>query len=168
MGGMIQIEIYGNLTAWAAPRLGRGGTAYNPKSKEKEHTRWQIKSLYRDELILGPVHLDFTFYFPIPKSTSYVKRRQMLAHIILPEVKPDTTNLQKFYEDCLKGIVIGDDKNATDTSARKRYSDKPRVLIRVISLNGNTPQKLDAFETKRLVNIDSVFKKKLGENDESC
>jgi len=135
---MIQIELDGAPTPWAAP-LRNGNKTYDPKSKEKDWAKWQIKSQYREELIGGPVHVDFTFYLPIPKRTSGIRRRQMLNHIILPTTKPDTTNLQKLYEDCLKGIVLTDDNLVTDISSRKRYSEKPGLLIRIYALNHERP-----------------------------
>lgn len=135
---MIQIELYGKPTPWAASRT-NGKHHYNPKNKEKEHARWQIKAQYRDTPLTGAISLDFTFFMPIPKSTSLVKRKQMLSHLILPTVKVDATNLQKFYEDCLKGIVIEDDQFVTDVASRKRYSEKPGVLIRIISLITHMP-----------------------------
>lgn len=160
---MIQLELYGKPVPWTASRF-CGSHYYNPKSADKETARWQIRAQYRDEPILGPIHLDFTFFIPIPKSTSYVRRRQMLAHIILPEVTPDTTNMQKFYEDCLKGIVIGDDRSATDISSKKRYSEKPGVLIRVIALNYNKPQPAEeknnaTCQRKKSENKKGVFRK---------
>lgn len=165
---MIQLELFGDLTAWAAPRLGPHGIAYNPKSKEKELTRWQIKAIYRDNPLAGAIQLDFTFYFPIPKGTSGIRRRQMLAHVILPCVKPDTTNLQKFYEDCLSGIVIDDDRFATDIASRKRYSERPGVLIRVIPLNASVPSPSTQKDVDNITTITSLFKKNMGENNESC
>lgn len=154
---MIQIELYGKPVSWT-PSRSCGSHYYNPRAEDKEVARWQIRAQYRDEPILGPVHLDFVFFIPIPKNTSYVRRRQMLAHILLPEVTPDTTNMQKFYEDCLKGIVIGDDRSATDISSKKRYSEKPGVLIRVIALNQNKPQSTEE-------NKDATCQRKESENE---
>ncbi len=136
---MIQLELYGKPVYWTASRF-CGSHNYNSMLADKETAQWQIRAQYRDGPILGPIQLDFTFFIPIPKNTSYIRRRQMLAHIILPEVMPDTTNMQKFYEDCLKGIVIEDNGSATDISSKKRYSEKPGVLIRVIAFNHNTLQ----------------------------
>lgn len=131
---MIQLEVYGKPVPWAASRAGKFHH-YDPKAKDKEQARWQIKAQYNDQPYAGAVHLDFTFFFPIPKGTSSVRKRQMLNHVLLPTVKPDTTNMQKLYEDCLKGIVIEDDNAVTDISSRKRYSENPRTLIRVIPLD---------------------------------
>lgn len=130
---MIFLELSGKPVPWTAPHT-RGKFHYNPKHDEKELAMWQLKTQYRDVPIGGPIHLDFTFFFPIPKSASRIKKKQMLAHLILPTCRPDTTNLQKFYEDCLTGIVITDDALVTDINSRKRYSDKPGILIKVMSL----------------------------------
>ncbi len=131
---MIQIELYGNPVPWAAPRLSKKGS-YDVKASDKETARWQIRSQHRDNPLPGAIFLDFTFFLPIPSNTSKAKKNQMLSHKILPMVRPDLTNFQKLYEDCLKGIVISDDNVVTDVCARKRYSEKPRVLIKVIPMS---------------------------------
>src|SRR5260221_13664873 len=131
---MIELTIEGKPLSWLAP-IRSGKRFFDLRSKEKEQIRWHIRSQYQEPPISGCLHIDFTFFFPIPKNTSQIRKKEMLAHFILPGIKPDTTNLQKLYEDCLKEIVIEDDKWVTDTSSRKRYSLIPRVVIRVISLN---------------------------------
>ena len=67
----------------------------------------------------------------------------MLAGRIVPAVS-DTTNCQKFYEDCLKGIVITDDRDCRRILSDKRYSENPGALIRVYSLS----EVLDPTEKK--------------------
>lgn len=128
---MLQFEIYGSLVPYAAHR-NNGRFQYDPKSKEKEQIRWQIKAQHRGEPIDGAPILDFTFYFAIPKATSKIRRRQMLAGLIVPTVAPDCSNLIKLYEDCLKGIVIQDDRFVSEIVARRRFAEAPSVLIRVI------------------------------------
>ncbi len=130
---MIQIEVFGKPFPYAAPKLGRGH-AYDPKAKEKEELRWQIRGQYRDEPLPGPIHLDITFFRAIPLNISRTRRLQMLNGRIVPISRPDTSNLIKSYEDCLKGIVIIDDSQCCDVSARQRYSEKPGALIRVMPL----------------------------------
>jgi Holliday junction resolvase RusA-like endonuclease len=131
---MLSFEIFGKPIPWTAPRRGNGHF-YASHSEIGEQVKWQLRSLHRDAPLSERVHLDFTFFQPIPKGTSGIRRRQMLAHMIVPQTAPDTTNMQKFYEDCLKGIVIEDDRLVSDVSARKRYSEQPGVLIRVIPWN---------------------------------
>lgn len=42
--------------------------------------------------------------------------------------------MQKLYEDCLKGIVIKDDKNVCDIRSRKIYGNKDEIKISVYTL----------------------------------
>lgn len=131
---MVELVIEGKPLSWLAPIHSRN-RCFDLRAKEKNQVRWQIRSQYKDPPVSGCVQIDFSFFFPVPKSVSSIRKKEMLAHHLLPGVKPDTTNLQKFYEDCLKEIVIADDKWVTDTRSRKRYSLYPRVVIRVISMN---------------------------------
>lgn len=135
---MIQIEIYGKPVPWAAPRKG-GNHFYSPRHEDKKFAQWQIKSQYREEIFGGPVYLDFLFLLPIPKGTSSIKRKQMLAGLIHHMKKPDVSNLTKFYEDCLKGIIISDDNQVVGASHWKQYSENPGVLIRIFNLNHERP-----------------------------
>lgn len=127
---MIQIELFGTPVPWAAARKS-GRHFYDIRHADKEAARWQIRAQYRDALLTGPIEVWFTFWKPIPKSTSSIRRKQMLAGIILPITKPDATNMQKLYEDCLSGIVFADDRQVVDIHSKKRYSEKPGVLIRI-------------------------------------
>lgn len=140
---MVVIDILGKPVPWTAPRVGRQ-SIYDPKSKEKEAARWQIKSQFREELILGPVMLEFNFYIPILKGAKGILKQQMINGLAKPLHKPDSTNLQKFYEDCMTGIVYEDDAQVCDVYSRKRYSEKPGVLIKVYSLNDELPHWLTA------------------------
>jgi len=126
---MILIELTGKPTPWSAPQQGLRGF-YDKKSKDKEFVRWQIKSQYRGTPIQGFVAIDFKFFIPIPKNTSKAQERQMLLGQILPTT-PDTTNMQKLYEDCLQGIVIENDRYANRVASMRVYSDKPGVMIMV-------------------------------------
>jgi Holliday junction resolvase RusA-like endonuclease len=128
---MHQIELFGRPISWQAPKR-CGNHYFSPNYKEKEQIKWQIRAQYRDEILIGYVDLDFVFFLPIPASTSKVKRRQMLSGFIMPGIL-DTTDMQKVYEDLLKGIVIENDRYVIDITSKKRYSEKPGVLIRIIT-----------------------------------
>ena len=75
---MLQLEVYGDLVPWTAARR-KGRIYYDPKDVEKKRIRWQIATQYKGELHCGPMILDFMFYFPIPKATSKIRRKQMLS-----------------------------------------------------------------------------------------
>lgn len=71
---------------------------------------------------------------PIPKTTSAVRRKQMLNGILHHIVRPDTSNLTKFLEDCLKTIVFEDDSQVVEIIARKIYGETPKTVISIEEL----------------------------------
>lgn len=113
--------------------MGKRG-AYNPRGKEKNFTIWQVRSLHGGEPIPGYVVVHFTFFMRIPASTPKKKIPLMLSGEIRP-TNMDTTNCQKFYEDCIKNILIQDDRNVVKITSEKLYGDKGKILIRVWSLD---------------------------------
>jgi Holliday junction resolvase RusA-like endonuclease len=53
------------------------------------------------------------------------------------EIRPtcsDATNCQKFYEDCIKDILIEDDRYIAKISSEKIYGEQGKVLINIGSL----------------------------------
>lgn len=80
----------------------------------------------------APFDVDMTFYLPIAKSGTEVKKNTKAWNIEKPNVKPDTDNLVKFYFDCGNNILWKDDKQIISICARKKYSYKPRVEINIM------------------------------------
>lgn len=78
----------------------------------------------------GPIDLRIAAFRKIPPSWPKRKQAAALAGAIYPTTKPDTTNIQRF-EDSLSTIVWRDDAQITDSVIRKRYSDRPRLVIEV-------------------------------------
>lgn len=78
----------------------------------------------------GYVSVDFEFYFPYPQSASKKKIQLMEERKIYP-TKSDLTNLQKFCEDCLKKIIIEDDRNVVEISSKKLYALDGHINIRI-------------------------------------
>jgi Holliday junction resolvase RusA-like endonuclease len=120
----------GNPTPWAAHK-GFGRNAYNPRYNERLEAQWQIRNQWKDPAIEKPVKVDFTFLMPIPSSASKKLREEILKGKTWHVKKPDATNLQKFMEDVIKGIVIIDDSQVVEISSRKKYSETPMTEIRI-------------------------------------
>ena len=114
---------------WQAAIKGRWGF-YDPKEKEKRCVRYYIKQCYKGDLITDYVRLYFEFFFKVPKSASNKKKMEMLQNKIFP-TRCDCTNLQKLHEDCLKGIVIEDDRKVIETHSRKFYAEKESIHIKI-------------------------------------
>jgi Holliday junction resolvase RusA-like endonuclease len=127
---MFIFEIPYEPVSWAAPKLSRTHT-YDPREADKRAIRFLIKQQYDAEPLTCRVLLAFQFYFPVPKSASKAKKQAMLLGDIIP-TKRDVSNCVKLYEDCLKKIVIEDDRQVEFLCARKLYSEKPLVRIKVV------------------------------------
>lgn len=128
---MITLEIPFSPVAWAAPRLSRNRT-YDPKEADKRSIRYIIKEQYKGSPLEGYVSLFFTFVFKPPESASKKKQLDMLDGRIIP-TKSDCTNCQKLYEDCLKKIVIKDDRNVEVIGSRKLYGPLGKVIIYILN-----------------------------------
>lgn len=119
---------------WKA-HAGYGRRSFNPLYKERDYVQWQVKSQNnKEDIISGPVSVRCVFHMPIPKATSKVKRREMLNNNLHHIKRPDLTNLYKFLEDCLKGIIFEDDSQVCEVSLKKIYSEKCKTVITVIRI----------------------------------
>lgn len=128
---MLVYEVIGNPVPWQAPKWNKG-RMYNPKNKEQQQTIWQLKPQFNHETLSCPVRMDITFYMPIPKSASKIKRRQMLNGMIAHITKPDRTNLLKFIEDCLQlAGILSNDSIVVAGEPFKTYGLVPKTLIRI-------------------------------------
>lgn len=113
----------------------KSGIVYNPSSKDQDFIRWQIRPYAPANPLPGAVEMHLLFYLAIPKSTSGIKKKQMINGVILPTKKPDFDNLAYLVTNALKGIVYIDDSQVTDCIIRKRYSTRPRTIIKVIPID---------------------------------
>lgn len=130
---MIRIEIPTLPIPWAAPRMTRNGHIYDVRSKEKTWLKWHVKQFYKHEVVPGYVVVDFTFIFPPPASATKKKKALMLAGEIIP-TSSDCTNLQKLTEDCIKNIIISDDRNVAKITSEKLYGEKEQIIIKIWTL----------------------------------
>jgi Holliday junction resolvase RusA-like endonuclease len=132
MLGMLLFEIPWEPQSWQAPRLGKY-TTYDPKEAEKRSVRFLIREAYKGIPLEEYVVIFMRFVFSMPQSASRIKRAQMIAGDLIPTRK-DCTNCQKLYEDCLKKIVISDDRLVAKIFSEKLYGEKDRVIIKVLTL----------------------------------
>lgn len=135
---MIHLELTGVPIPWMrAKPLYSKRRMYDAQIKEKQQVRWQLLSQFHSNPITTPLEVNITFFMPIPKSISSVKRKAMIGGILHHMTKPDTDNMLKFYLDAMTGVIYVDDSQVWCESARKVYAERPGVLIKVIpsSLN---------------------------------
>lgn len=129
---MIELHIPLQPVPWQAPKKGKY-TFYDPKEKEKRCVRFYLREQYQGEPLDEFVVLLFSFNFKFPKNLTK-KKREMISNGQLFPTRSDCTNMQKLYEDCLKGIVIKDDRKVTKIFSRKMYADKDSIFIEVFTI----------------------------------
>ena len=79
----------------------------------------------------GAVTVGLDIRCQIPASWSSKKRRAALDDEIQPTTRPDIDNVEKSIFDGLNGIVWRDDVQVVCVIKRKRYADRPGVLVQI-------------------------------------
>lgn len=139
---MFLFEIHGDPVPQQQTRFARG-IAYDPSKKAREMIQWQIKPYAPKDLLMGPIKVDLTFYFPVPKSVSKIRRRQMLNHVIHHIKKPDVDNCAYLVTNAMKKIFYNDDSQIIDLSMHKRYSEEPKTVVTIIPIEEIAPTRGD-------------------------
>jgi len=113
---------------------------YFPQAKEAAEVRQIIQTQYQGDILDTAIFVRFVFHIGIPKS--WTKRQKHLAQtgLLLPISKPDASNLAKFYEDCMKGIIYSDDSRIVWVSPIKKYDDEAYTEIFI------TPFRFEDYE----------------------
>ena len=78
----------------------------------------------------GPLAVRVVAYLPIPQSLSKAKRADAIGRRLLPTKRPDLDNYVKTI-DGLNEIVWRDDSQIVELTARKVYSETPRLVVTV-------------------------------------
>jgi Holliday junction resolvase RusA-like endonuclease len=115
--------------------------AYDPSTVYKTHLQWQMKHYAPAVPFPGPVEVGYTFYLPIPKSTSKIQQRQMLSGKIFHIKKPDVDNLAYVVTNAMKGIIYEDDSQIVRQFSEKYYGARPQIVVKVMSLDEDNPIK---------------------------
>jgi len=133
---MIAFTVYGEPVAQGRPRASTASghvRLYDPaKSRDyKDYVRLAAAEHAPSKLLEGPLAVMVTAYRSIPKSFSKKKAAAAEAGEVYPTSKPDADNYLKGVKDALKGVMWVDDSQVVDAYARKRYSFKPRIEVKI-------------------------------------
>jgi len=131
---MIQFTLEINPIPQKRTRFGNHH-AYNPSKKQMQFMQWQMKPFAPKEPLNGPLFVDYTFCFPVPKSKSIKKRNMMLNNVIKHIIRPDGSNCQYLLENAMKGILYRDDCQICDYRVRKIWAERPQVIVKILDLN---------------------------------
>jgi len=124
------ITIPGPPVTWKS-HGGSGRRSFNPRWREKEYFQAKIKEQYSGNLLEEQIAGEFIFFIPIPQSVSKRNRLKMISGETRPKKRGDRSNMLKFTEDCLIGIVVKDDSIFVDGPVRKFYDENPRTVIKI-------------------------------------
>jgi Holliday junction resolvase RusA-like endonuclease len=133
--GIITLTVPGVPVAKGRPKIttrGKFARAYTPaKTRRYEDL---IKIAATDVMqdcppIEGALVLTVTAYVAMPKSLSKKARLEALDGIRKPVTRPDADNYAKAALDGCNGVLFRDDSQVTDLIVRKRYSERPRLVI---------------------------------------
>lgn len=107
---------------------GCGNRTYDPNVARKTAFAWKVKALVSLDLTAFKAHKVFLeYHMPIPKS--YSKKGALKLEMEPHTNRPDLSNLIKFTEDALEGILWDDDKQISEINAKKVYSKEPKTII---------------------------------------
>ena len=131
------VVIAGEPVAKARPRVTRRGITYTPA-----HTRkYEAHARLAAQLAMGdrppievPVRLELVVELPIPDSWSGRRRALAITGDLLPTSRPDVDNYIKAGLDSLNEIVVRDDSQIVEITARKRFSIAPKLVMTVFPL----------------------------------
>jgi Holliday junction resolvase RusA-like endonuclease len=133
----VTVVVAGEPMAKARPRLTRRGIAYTPAHTRKyeAHGRLAAQVAMGDRPpIEVPVRLELVAELPIPVSWSGCRRALAVRGDLLPTSRPDVDNYIKAGLDSLNEIVLWDDSQVVEITARKRFSVAPKLVMTVFPL----------------------------------
>lgn len=87
------------------------------------------------------INVSIVFYRPIQKSISKIEKMRRHYGVVLPAVKPDIDNFVKSAFDAFNGALWTDDNLITDMNIKKRYSLKPRIVVKIVESKRKPPIK---------------------------
>lgn len=124
-------EIPGRPCAKGRPRIS-GRHVYTPAKTVAYESLVALAYIQAGgQLILGPIDLHITAFFPIPASVPKAKREQMADGYMRHTVRPDADNVAKAVMDGLTGVAWADDRQVWRLAIEKRYGGEPKVVVRI-------------------------------------
>jgi len=131
----MKLEVYGKPIALARHRHFKGGT-FNPQASLMKRYAWHVVSLLDDKYEpFSQIDLKLKYCFHPPKSWSAKKKKAAIGG---PKAsKPDLSNLIKFTEDALNGVLWEDDRLIIRIQAEKVYDEWEGTIIEVFNASNH-------------------------------
>ena len=137
MGEDVVIVMNGEPSGKGRPKFVRAtGRAFTPEKTRnfEENLSWagQVAMAGRP-LLQEPVVVKIWAYMSVPKSMPKKRLADALLGRAFPARKPDADNIAKSVLDALNKVCFVDDGQVVDLHVFKRYSEQPRLEIRISS-----------------------------------
>ena len=130
----ISFEIAGKPMSKQRPRMTKKGFVYTPKETiaYENYIKCVFQNKYPShEPFTGIVEADIKAIFPVPKSYSKKKTKELLETHDNYTHKPDLDNIAKIVLDSLNGIAYRDDSQVTILHLNKEYGVQPKVIVKL-------------------------------------
>lgn len=136
---MITFVIVGLPVAKGRPKFFRKGNfmgTYTPsKTKEYEDSVISQALPHKPAVPLDiPLAVELRFYFPVPQSASKKFKLKAISGMTPVAKRPDLDNLIKSVLDPLNTIFWTDDKLIVELTAKKYYSEPPRIEVMIAEI----------------------------------
>ena len=134
MNALIELVLLGPPRGKGRPQFSKRGHAYtDEKTRTYEDTLGAVANRYMLQnglaMLKGPLSLELDAWMPIPKSWSKKLKAAAVAGEKLPTTKPDWDNFKML--DALNLVVWHDDAQIVKATVTKRYSLRPRLVVRI-------------------------------------
>ncbi|MEF2910803.1 MAG: RusA family crossover junction endodeoxyribonuclease [Phascolarctobacterium sp.] len=138
----LTFTIPGEPTAQGRPRFSTHGEFVKAYDPEKSRNYKAYVKLLASEAMQNigltltelPLGVEIIADVGIPASKSKKFKEQALNGLQLPIKKPDVDNVAKIILDSISGIVYKDDKQIVKLTVSKKYSDIPKVEVKIYNV----------------------------------
>lgn len=138
----LTFTIPGEPTAQGRPRFSTHGGFVKAYDPEKSRNYKAYVKLLASEAMQNigltltelPLGVEIIADVSIPASKSKKFKEQALNGLQLPIKKPDVDNVAKIILDSISGIVYKDDKQIVKLTVYKKYSDIPKVEVKIYNV----------------------------------
>lgn len=128
----MRITIPGAPIALKRHRHHAGGT-FDPQKKEKRSYAEYAICDFREPAFQEALVVEIDYVYLPPQSWS--KKKQQASLGAVKTSAPDLSNLIKFTEDALNGVVWEDDRIIVELRARKLYGNEECTIINIEKAN---------------------------------
>lgn len=130
----VVIEMTGEPTGKGRPRFSRAtGAVYTPEktARYEERLAWTAQGIMRGRpLFENALEVEVWAHMSVPASKPKRWISDARAGLIFPVKKPDADNFAKCL-DALNKVVWLDDSQICDLRVFKRYSEQPRLVVKI-------------------------------------